>query len=380
MKILYVTTVSNTVNAFLIPQIRLLVDRGHQVDVAFSIVHEVDPEIAKLGCKVHNVEFQRSPLRKENYVAYNKIKKIITDGRYDIVHVHTPVASFVTRLACRNIHNLTVIYTVHGFHFFKGAPTKNWLLYYPLEKLAAKWTDVVITMNEEDYISASKMKCRRLNSVYRVNGVGVNLEKFSPVNSVVKKKLREESGFNNEDFILFYAAELNYNKHQDLLIKTINLLKNKIPNIKLLLAGDGNLQEEYEKQAKNLGLSERIHFLGYREDVSNLLKISDVAVASSRREGLPVNVIEAMATGLPLIVTDCRGQRDLVSDGENGYVVGIDDAESFVTAIIKLYHSKDTRLKFSQKNIELSKKYSISRVMKEMENIFEGYLNKQEES
>lgn len=374
MKILYVATISNTINAFLIPHIELLIEQGHKVDIACNVVREIDQELIQLGCKVHDIKFQRSPLKKDNYEAYRRIRKLVLDGDYDLVHTHTPIASFLTRMACRNISSLKVLYTAHGFHFLKGAPLKNWIIYYSMEKLAARWTDGIITMNEEDYNMAKKMNMRGKDLVFKVHGVGIDLSRFSSISLIEKNNLRSEYGYSNDDFILFYAAELNYNKHQDILINSVNLLKGKIPNLKLLLAGNGILKEKYEQQIRNLGLEKNVQLLGFRNDILNLLKISDVAVASSRREGLPVNVMEAMATGIPLVVTDCRGQRDLVSDGENGFIVGVDDIEGFANAIVKLYNSIELRQRFGEKGIVLSALYSLDKVIKEIERVYFNYF------
>jgi glycosyltransferase EpsD len=373
MKILYVATVSNTINAFLVPHIKkLLIEKGNQVDIACNIVQGINPDLIKLGCKIYNIEFQRSPFKKANYKAYIKIKKLIASGEYQLVHTHTPVASFLTRLACRNISNIKVLYTVHGFHFFKGAPLINWLLYYPIEKWLSKYTDCLITINDEDYeLAVNKLKAR---SVKKVPGVGVDLNKFVPQKLEKKKELRKQYGYSDDDFILIYVGELNYNKHQDLLIKVVHVLKNKIPNIKLLLVGDGRLIEDYKQQVINLKLEDYIHFLGYRKDVPNLMAIADVAVSASRREGLPVNVMEAMATGLPLVVTDCRGNRDLVANGENGFVVALDDIDAFADAIEKLYNSQELRTKFGRANLEMIKKYSLENVMRCMEEIYRDYI------
>ena len=375
MKILYVTTVSNTVNAFLIPHIKLLIEQGHQVDVAFNIDREVNPEIMKLGCKVYNIKFQRSPLKRENLIAYKEIKKLVLDDEgYDLVHVHTPVASVLTRLACRNVPNIKVIYTAHGFHFYKGAPLKNWILYYPIEKWLSRYTDCLITINEEDYSTAISKKFKA-DKIKMVHGVGVDLDKFEPQTMEKKIQIRKEYGYKENDFILFYAAELNSNKHQDLLINVLNILKNKIPNIKLLLAGNGSLESQYKRQAKQLEVNDNIEFLGYRNDINNLLMLSDIAVASSRREGLPVNVMEAMATGLPLVVTDVRGHRDLVKNEESGYVVGLNDIEGFANSIEKLYEDDELRFKFGRKGLELVQKYSLENVLKEMEDIYILFLD-----
>jgi len=374
LKILFVTTISPTIG-FLIPHIELLVQKGHKVDVAFNVVRDVRPELSELGCNVHHIEFQRSPLSAKNFLAYRKIKQLVLKEKYELIHTHTPVASFLTRLACRNIKGLKILYTAHGFHFYKGAPLKNWIKYYTIEKLAGLWTDGIITMNEEDYNIAQKMNMRRKGSVFYVHGVGVDLSRFSPVYSTRKIKLRQEYEYATDDFILFYAAELNYNKHQDMLISAVKVLKTRIPNLKLLLAGRGNYREQYEKQVAELGLENNVKFLGFRKDISNLLKISDVAVACSRREGLPVNVMEAMATGLPVVVTDCRGQRDLVINGVNGFVVNPDDVEGFANHVEKLYRNKDLMYKFGEMNLTLVKNYSLENVLNEMREIYACYLN-----
>lgn len=368
MKILYVTTISNTVNGFLIPHIKMLIREGHQVDVAFSVVQEVDPELKNIGCKIHKVPFQRSPFRKENIRAYKFLKKIVVRGRYDLVHTHTPVASAITRLVCKNLKNVKVFYTAHGFHFYKGAPFKSWILYYLSEKWLSRYTDCLITINKEDYDIA--IKRFKSDKVKMVHGVGIELNRFQPQTIELKNKVRKEYGYKEDDFILFFAAELNKNKHQDLLINAVNILKKKIPNIKLLLAGTGPLEEQYKKQAHQLGMDFQIQFLGYRNDIENLLMISDIAVASSRREGLPVNVMEAMATGLPLVVTDIRGNRDLVNDGKNGYVINLDNVNEFVYSVDRLYNDDEIRKKFSVTSLELVKKYSLENVLKEMKFIY----------
>ena len=374
MKILFVTTISNTINAFLIPHIKMLIEQGHEVDIACNIVREITPELLNLGCRVHRIEFERSPLKRGNYKAYKKIINLVLTEGYDLIHTHTPVASFITRLACRNIPDVRILYTAHGFHFYKGAPIKNWILYYTLEYLASRWTDGLLTMNDEDYKAASKFILRKTNAVYKVNGVGINLQKFAPQIPDKKKELRKEYGFNDNDFILIYAAELNYNKHQDLLIKAIKLVRNKIPRIKLLLAGRGSFEEQYRKLVRNLDLEDNVKFLGYRNDIPKLLHISDLAVSSSRREGLPVNVMEAMASGLPLVVTACRGNRDLVSSRENGFLVDIDDAEGFAKAIEKLYHSTKLRKGFGEKSFDLVKPYSLDKILEDMKEIYAYYL------
>ncbi|MFZ3591238.1 glycosyltransferase family 4 protein [Bacillus sp. DJP31] len=371
MKILYVTTISNTVNAFLIPHIKFLIEQGNEVNLACNIVQEVNQELFQLGCNIHQVEFQRSPLKRENVTAYKKIKDIVLHERYEMVHVHTPVASFITRLACRNIKNVKVFYTAHGFHFYKGAPKVNWFLYYTLEKLAARWTDTVITMNDEDYKAAQNIKFRSENSVFKVHGVGLDFHTFLPQTKEKKERLRAEYGYDQSDFILIYVGELSYRKHQDLLIEAISHLKDEILQIRLLLVGDGEKLPEYKELVMTLGLENKVEFLGYRKDVHHLMTIADVAISTSRQEGLPVNVMEAMATGLPVVVTDCRGNRDLVNNGENGFIVGVDDLVVLANGIEKLYLSNDLRQVFAERNVQKVQKFALKQVLLEMKEVYE---------
>lgn len=373
MKILMVTTISNTLFAFLMPQIRMLKQQGHQIDVAFRISREVPPEIAELGCKVFPIPFQRSPLSKKNIAAYKEIHKILETGKYDLVHVHTPVASLLTRLASRKLKNTKMMYTAHGFHFFRGADIKNWLLFYPLERIASRWTDLIVTINSEDYDAAKKFKLRQKEGVVHVNGVGIDLSKYHPQDQDEKSRLRTEYGYSQDEFLLIYAGEMSYRKHQDMLIKVIHQLISKIPNIRLLLAGEGEKMDEYKKMASDLGVQQNVQFLGFRKDIDNLMQMSDVAVSTSRQEGLPVNVMEAMGTGLPLVVSDCRGNRDLVRNGSNGYVVSIDDVETFANSILKIYESPNLRKDFYKQNLLDIQNYGVENVMKEMKVVYSRF-------
>lgn len=365
-KILFTATVDNHILSFHIPYLKWFKEQGYEVHVASrgsSVIPYVD--------KKYNIIFERSPLKINNIKAFFQLKKIIRENNYKLIHCHTPMGSVLTRLAAKNARRkgTKVLYTAHGFHFFKGAPLKNWLLYYPVEKWLARYTDCLITINDEDYKCALK-KHFKAGTIKKVNGVGIDLNKFSPQINEKKKQLRKQYGYSDEEFILIYVAELNYNKHQDLLIRVISLLKNNIPNIKLLLVGNGNMFSEYKGQVKRLGLEKYIDFLGYRKDVPNLMSIADVAVSTSRREGLPVNIMEAMGTGLALVVSDTRGNRDLVCNGVNGIVVEKDDVQIFAEAIIKLYKSEELRAKFRINNLAFITKYSLESVSKELERFY----------
>ena len=372
MRILYVSTISATINAFLVPHIHLLLDAGHTVDLACNVSDPIDPTLLERGCKVFPMSFQRSPLKKSNYGAYQSLKKLIGDGKYDWVHTHTPVASTMARLACRDMQDVKVIYTAHGFHFFEGAPLKNWLIYYPVEKWLSGYTDLLITMNSEDYGRVQKKF--NAKAVQVVKGVGVNLDKFSVPTETEKQGLRQEYGFAPEDFILVYPAELSYRKHQDLLIEAMERVAQDIPNSKLLLIGDGPNEEAYRQLISERQLDDHIALMGYRKDVANLLMLSDVAVSSSRQEGLPVNVMEAMATGLPLVVSNCRGNRDLVKDGKNGFVITGDAPEAYAAKIGQLYKEGSARESMKKANLADIQNYSTENVLKEMERIYKALL------
>lgn len=234
MKILYVTTISNTVNSFLIPHIRLLAEKGHQVDVAFNIVQKVSHELTELGCVVYDIEFQRSPLSRKNYSAYKRLKKLIEREKYDIVHSHTPVASTCVRIACRNIKNLRVYYTAHGFHFFRGAPVINWLFYYPVEKYLSRYTDLLITINKEDYKLASRNFFA--NKTEYIPGIGLDIEKYNDVN-INRFLKRSDLGIPDDAIVLLSVGELNPNKNHETVIRALAKIDN--PNIWYLICGVG---------------------------------------------------------------------------------------------------------------------------------------------
>ena len=202
----------------------------------------------------------------------------------------------------------------------------------------------------------------------------VNFNKFSPQDSETKQELRRTYNYPNEAFILVYVGELSYRKHQDLLINAVGLAKSDIPNLKLLLVGEGDLYDDYKKLIASLGVKDNVELLGYRRDVPDLMSIADAAVSSSRQEGLPVNVMEAMATGLPLVVSSSRGNRDLVIDDENGIIVNSDNANEMSNALVKLYKSEELRQRYGEQGLTMINNYSIDNILKEMTDLYLGLL------
>lgn len=375
-KILYVTTVSSTINAFLVPHIKYLINRGYIVDIATNITDKVNQDLIDMGVRVFEVDFQRIPVSPKNSRAYKQIKKINKKEKYDIVHVHTPVASFVTRYALRKEKNLKIVYTCHGFHFYKGGSIINWLLFYPIEKIAAKWTDSLITINSEDYEIASKFKLRNNGQVSKMNGVGIEKEKYV-IENFNKSEYRKKLGLKDDDFVILVLAELNKNKNHIQLIKAMNLLKDKYPNIKAIFAGTGPLEEEIKKQIKENGLEEKISLLGWRNDVKELINLSDVVGLFSKREGLGKCLLEAMICGKCVIATNSRGPRELIEDNENGFLFEIDDVDKTSKSIEKIYIDKNLRNRFEKNVLKKTDDYLLDNVLNQLTSRYE-LLNKEE--
>lgn len=309
MRILYVTTIGTTMNFFR-KFIEELIEDGNTVDIATNETTSVVPDFFRdLGCKVYQIDTSRSPLQKGNLVAIKQIKDIVSKEHYDIVHCHTPIAAMCTRFACRKVrkNGTRVFYTAHGFHFYKGAPLKNWMIFYPVEKICSYFTDVLITINQEDYaLAQKKMKAKKV--VY-VPGVGIDLEKFGKV-VVEKDKKRKGLGIPNDAKLLLSVGELNENKNHETVIRAIEDME----DVYYIIAGRGGLQGHLQSVIGELGMTERVKLLGYRNDVNELYAISDVFVFPSFREGLSVSVMEAMAWGLPVVCSRIRGNVDLVDE------------------------------------------------------------------
>lgn len=364
-KVLYVTTVSRTINAFLIPHINMLLDNGYEVHCACSIDKPVDKELQRRGVKIFEVPFSRNPLGIGNIKAFIKLEELQRINDYDIVHVHTPIAAIYGRLLKLNFPSLRIIYTAHGYHFLKGGSKLGWILYYPIEKIMAKFTDVTININKEDYeITKEKLKPKKC---YLLNGVGLDLDKYKKLSSKEIQEKRKEFGLKDKDFVVLMVAEINKNKNHIQLINAMDILKDKYPNIKVLCIGDGTLKESLEKQIILRNLQNNIFMLGYRLDVNKLINISDIGILLSRREGLPRNIMEFMACGRKVIATDIRGCRDLICDETIGTLVNVDDYESTAKAIEKYYILNDKSFEVSEE----IKKYDIENVNIELLKIYD---------
>ena len=313
---------------------------GNTVDIACNYKESIVPECYKeLGCQIFYLPCSRVPFDGGNITAARKIHRLVGKKGYDIVHCHTPIAAFCTRIACINIrrHGTKVFYTAHGFHFYTGASLKNWLVYYPVEWLCSWWTDVLITINREDYERA-KIHLHAKKTEY-VPGVGIDLIKFNNVDCN-KKRMRNELGLMNTDIMLLSVGELNENKNHIIVIEALGMIKKECPNIfkKLyyFVAGDGKNKLVIEKLAEKKGIREHVKLLGVVDNIPEFLSIANIFLLPSKREGLNVSLMEAMASGLPCIVSDIRGNRDLIRDDAGGKRVGSEDVRGWMRAIVEL--------------------------------------------
>ncbi len=360
MRILYVATIGGFM-PFFKTFIRELLDEGHEVDIATNMMQYPLPDYYKdWDCGIYQISCSRSPLSKGNIDCVREIKKIVSDKHYDIVHCHTPIAAACTRLACRKArkNGTKVIYTAHGFHFYTGAPLKNWLLFYPVEKLCSHWTDALITINKEDYERAKKKF--KIKTIEYVPGVGIDVGRFAN-NSTDKKVKRRELGIPEDAYVLLSVGELNVNKNQQIVVRAIGELKDK--TIHYVIAGKGDQDKALLDLAKEVGIEDQFHLIGYRSDVPELYKMADVYLLPSIREGLNVSVMEAMSSGLPCIVSDIRGNRDMIDGGKGGFLVDPLQQDTFKKAILSIREKKDEMSKYNAKKAVMFESSSINSYM-----------------
>lgn len=377
---LMVATVPSMIGQFNMNNIRILQDLGYKVDVAADYtdtsvwpaerIQQFKDQMEKMEIECIQLDFSRSPLKlNRHYRAYKETVKLIQKERYSFIHTHTPIASAIVRQAAYKT-GTKVIYTAHGFHFYDGAPLKNWLIFYPIEKHFSRYTDVLITINKEDYKRASE-KFYAKKTVY-IPGVGVDTEKFA-VCKVDRAAKRAELGVKDDDFLLLSVGELSERKNQIVVIEALHRMKKmgSIDNTVYLAVGKGNQEDEFRRLIKEYELQEHIKLLGFRTDIDELCETVDCFVHPSVREGLGIAPLEAMAAGLPLISAAVNGIKDYTEDGVSGCCVDPTDVEAMVKAITLMKNDKTFRERCASNNFKTAKTFDIRNTNKIMKNVYE---------
>lgn len=373
---LVVTTVASTLDHFCRNDISTL-QKTYNIHVAANFclgsntslerVQKFKSELIGKNVSVNHINMSRSPVSKENLFAYQQLRNLINCYSFEIIHCHTPIAAMLVRLAARHARKkgTKVIYTAHGFHFFKGAPLKNWLLYFPIEWLLSRYTDLLITINKEDYARAKKYF--KAEKVEIIPGVGIDISKFSrPLMDRLEK--RKELGLPKDSLVVLSVGELNKNKNHEIVIKAISQLKD--PRIHYVICGQGPLDNYLKILSHKLGMENKILFLGYRLDVEEIYKAADIFLFPSKREGLGLAALEAMASGLPIITSNIHGIVDYSVNGVTGFTCNPEDVDGFVNALLKLVNNKEIRDEIGKNNGRAVKKFDVSNSKRKMEKIY----------
>ena len=370
-KVLFVATVVKThINEFHLPYLKLFKDNGWETAVAARNDFEDPADCVIPYCdRYFDLPFARSPRSADNRRAYKALKTLIDMGEYDIIHCHTPMGAALTRLAARQARKrgTKVYYTAHGFHFYKGAPLMNWLVYYPVEKWLARYTDVLITINQEDYARA---RAFHAGKVCYVPGIGIDLTRFQPTRGGRAAK-RAELDLGAEDFVLLSVGELIPRKNHEVVLRALALLKQRggLKGLRYVICGRGACEEKLKHLAQELGIADAVSFLGYRNDVRAICGCSDLFLFMSRQEGLPVALMEAMACGLPAVCSDIRGNIDLIEDGISGAVIR-STPEAVADIVCRLRSDSARRTRLAAAAIERVKRFDLAAVMPQMAELY----------
>ena len=369
MKILLVATVQSHICQFHKPLVQMLHDHGCEVHVAArNNLAEKNGLKLDFADQIYDIPFARSPFSKSNVEAYRQLKLLITQGQYDVVHCNTPVGGILARFAARSVRQqgCKVIYTSHGFHFFKGGPKKSWLIYYPIERIMCRYTDLLITVNEEDFALAQRKF--PVQSVH-IHGVGANTEKYRAVSEEETAALKNHLGYENERIVLC-TGELNANKNQITAIRAMPEVVRRIPDAKLLLAGNGPMEQQLRDEIAKLEMEQSVELIGYHTDLEKYVQAAELIVSCSKREGMPLNIVEGMLCGKAVVASINRGHKELVEDGVTGYLLPAGDTAAFSEKLFSLLRDPELAHKMGEAGREKATAYTDKSVYRELESIY----------
>ena len=368
-KKILVTSTDLMMIQFLVPHIRNLAEHGYEVDVACSDAGGYACTIEKIlngtAGKVHIVSLVRSPLSLKNIRGYRELRRIINENSYDIIWTNEPVMGAVVRLAAREAKKAgcRIVYMVHGFHFYTGAPKINWILFYPAERLLARFTDYIITLNQEDYARARRFPVR---DVFYIHGIGADTARLQK--EKVSQNIRRKLEIPENAFLVLSVGELNGNKNHRAVIEALSMLKDR--DIYYVICGNGKCLIPLQLLVKKYHLDNNIRFVSYRRDVINFYDQADLFILPSHREGLPVVLLESMYCGVPAVASDIRGVRDVMKNGVTGILCGPDDSRAFAAAIQKLKSDAVLRAEYGRNSKKAVKPYMLSEIKNAVINIF----------
>jgi len=362
-KIMILCTTDNMITQFLLPHIRDMQEMGATVECVCARTGKWFDEIVEQGITCHEIAFERSPIKFANLKAYKKLVELQKKENYDIIYCQQPVGGLMGRLIGKKFKK-QVYYTAHGFFFYKGCGIKKNLIYKNVEKWLAKYTDVLITINQEDFEAAQKFKAKK---VYKISGIGLQLDKFKQL-EFDKEEFRKSLGIAKDEKVIVSVSEMIKRKNYDTMIKVISNLRYE--KIKYLICGCGVEEENLKKLTHELGLDDKVMFLGYRKDIPQILSIADVFLHCSHQEGLTISIMEAMNSSLAVLTSTARGNKDLIDDGKGGFVCEPTDIKSITEKLKILLDNGVLRSQFGTYNKLAVKKYSIENVKKELEKIY----------
>lgn len=381
-KVLIVSSVISFIEWFNKENIEyLLNEKKCEVHIATNIDYMEDTNIERtktyieqLKAKdiiIHNVPFAREPINKANIKAYRKLKKIINTGDFNLIHCHTPAASVITRLAARKVRKkgTVVMYSCHGFHFHNASSKRNWVIYYPIEKMLSRFCDYIVTINKEDYNRSKKFHAP--NTRY-IPSVGVDINRIK--NIKINKEEKKRSLLIPEDCIMLLSiGELIDRKNHEVIIRALSKIKND--NIYYVICGKGPLEEYLKDLANELNIGNRVVFLGFRDDIPELCNTADISAFPSKIEGLGLAGIEAMAAGVPLVSSNVHGILDYVVDGKTGYACPPCDVDAFAKAIEHLADNKELRASMSDDCIKATEPFELNNALRVMWDIYDEILD-----
>lgn len=373
-RVLILTTISGFLTQFEMNDVSILKELGLEICYASNFrnpVYHTDKQVLEQkGIRLFQIEIEKSPLHiLRNCRAFLQIGRLIRTEQIELVHCHNPMGGVLGRLAAFFYHkkNIKIIYTAHGFHFYKGAPAKNWLFYYPVEVLLARMTDCLITINTEDERRAKTFSLRKNGFTVQIPGVGVKTEQFRKT-AGRREQVRKELGIREEEFFILSVGELNQNKNHEVILRAVAELKDS--RIKYGICGKGGREKRLRKLAKKLGIEKQVTLFGFRNDIPRILQSADCFAFPSKREGLGIAAIEAMAGGIPLITSDCRGTREYMEDGVTGYMCKDNQTKTYAQAIRQMKEDKALRAEMGKNCREKAKHFDLSRTDRIMRKVY----------